>query len=270
LKPLSDSSFPPGDRALLRYGQRLVPESSREEWLRHWHAELCHVHSRGLACGKHSLAPGLLLDAAWLRKESWRRNLAGSAWLCLILLALLLSVAALPVFILAGNLKAFATTIESSVPSFTCGSLPILIVGLFTSRISVEVRALPLSSRIKGYIFHACKIAFLLPLTFLLSVDLFTPLHPFTSFPAFLLQSFLFAALALIAFHWATLDCNLRCKQCLRSLAEPVRVGRPSHNFLEWNGSELLCVDGHGVLSIPEVESSSFQSIRWFPQNQTN
>jgi hypothetical protein len=269
MTPLSCSSLSPGDHALLRCGQRLVPESSREEWLRHWHAELCHLHSRGPACGKHSLVLGLLLDAAWLRKESWRRNLAGSASLCLILLATLLTVAALPVFILAGNLKAFAATIESSVPSFVCGSLPTLIVGLFTSRISVEVRALPLGSQIKGYIFHACKIAFLLPFTFLLSVDLFTPLHPFPSFPSFLMQSLLFAALGLIAFHWATLDCNLRCRHCLRSLAEPVRVGRPSHNFLEWNGSELLCVDGHGVLSIPEVGSSSFRSIRWFPQKQT-
>jgi len=258
MTPLSCSPLMPSDRTLLRYGQRLVPESNRVEWLRHWHAEFCHSRSRGPACGRHSLALGLLLDAAWLRKESWRRNLSGSAPLCLTLLALLLSIAALPVLILAGNLKAFATTIESSVPSFVFGSLPIMIVGLITARISVEVRTLPLRGQIKACIFHTCKIALVVPLTFLLSVDIFAPLHPFTSFPAFLLQSFLFALLALIAFHWAALDCNLRCKHCLRSLAEPVRVGLPSHNFLEWNGSELLCTRGHGVLSIPEIESSSF------------
>jgi hypothetical protein len=255
----------PFDRTLLRYAQRVVPESNRGEWVRHWHAELCHLRSRGPASDSHSLAFGLVLDAVWLRKESWRRSFSGSALLCLTLLALLLPMAALPVLILAGNLKAFATTIESSLPSFAFGSLPIVIVGLLTSRIRVEVRTLPVLGRIKACIFHACKIALLVPLTFLLSVDLFAPLHPFSSFPAFLLQSFAFALLALIAFHWAALDCNLRCKHCLRSLAEPVRVGRPSHNFLEWNGFELLCMEGHGLLSIPEIETSSCSSNRWFP-----
>ena len=268
MKPVSCSSLPPGDRTLIRFGQRLVPESNRVEWLRHWHAELCHLRSRrGPVCGKHNLARGLLLDAAWLRKENWRLNLSGSASLCLTLLALLLSVASLPVFILAGNLKAFAAMIESSLPSFVLGSLPIVIVGLFTSPISVEARSLPLRNWIKTRIFHACKIALLLPLTFLLSADLFAPFHPFTWFPAFLLQSFLFAFLALIAFHWAVLDCSLRCKHCLRTLAEPIRVGRPSHNFLEWNGFELLCTEGHGLLSIPELETSSRGASRWLSGN---
>jgi hypothetical protein len=269
MTPLSCSPLRPSDRTLLRYGSRVVPESNRGEWLRHWHAELCYVRSRGLASGRHSLALGLLLDATWLRKESWRRSFSGSALLCLAILALLLPMAALPVFILAGNLKAFVSTIESSMPSFVFGSLPIMIVGLFTSRIPVEVHALPLRGQIKACIFHTSKIALLVPFTFLLSVDLFAPLHPFSSFPAFLLQSFVFALLALLAFHWAVLDCNLRCKYCFRSLAEPVRVGCPSHNFLEWNGFELLCIRGHGLLSIPEIETSSCSSRKWLSRNET-
>ena len=56
--------------------------------------------------------------------------------------------------------------------------------------------------------------------------------------------------------HLAILNDN---KHCLRPLAEPVRVGRPSLNFLEWNGTELLCTEGHGLLSIPEIESSSWR-----------
>lgn len=265
MTPLARAPLMPSDRILLRSAQRVVPGSHREEWLRHWHAELYHSHSRRSASARHRLALGLLLDAAWLRKEHWRSNLAGSSALCLALLALLLLLAALPVFILAGNPKAFATTIACSLPSFAFGSLPIGIVGLFTSRVSVEERALPLHGRIRACIFQACKIALLLPLTFLLSVDLFAPLRPFSWFPAFLLQSFAFAALALIAFHWTVVDSNLRCKHCLRPLAEPMRVGRPSHNFLEWNGFELLCSEGHGLLSIPEIESSSYTSSRWFP-----
>jgi len=149
----------------------------------------------------------------------------------------------------------------SSLPSFFCGSLPILIVGLFKSRISVESSALPLRRWIRARLFYACKIALLLPITFLFSVYFSAPLHPLTSFPGFLLQSCLFAQFAVITFHWAALDCNLR------SLAEPVRVGRPSHNFLERNSTELICTEGHGVLSIPEMERSSFQSIGWFPRD---
>jgi hypothetical protein len=46
-------------------------------------------------------------------------------------------------------------------------------------------------------------------------------------------------------------------------------VGRPSHNLLEWNGTELLCPDGHGHLSVPEMETSWCQSSRWTFQTPT-
>jgi hypothetical protein len=176
-------------------------------------------------------------------------------------------VTAIPAFLLAGSLEAFAATLVFWVPSFTLGSSMVVMVGHFTSASPVEMRALPLQSRIKAGVFYAGKIALLLPLTFFLSADLSAPLHPTTSFPAFLLQSLLFAVLALIGLQWAIQDGNVRCKYCLRPLAEPVRVGRPSHNFLEWSGTELLCIEGHGLLSIPEIESSFCRSSRWFPGN---
>jgi hypothetical protein len=43
----------------------------------------------------------------------------------------------------------------------------------------------------------------------------------------------------------------------------PARVGRPSRNLLEWNGTELNCKQGHGLLSVPEMETSWCQSSRW-------
>jgi hypothetical protein len=39
---------------------------------------------------------------------------------------------------------------------------------------------------------------------------------------------------------------------CLRLLANPVRVGEPSRMFLEWHGTELMCLRGHGMLYVPE------------------
>jgi len=124
MTPVSSHFLQTSDRTLLRYGQRLVPEHCREEWLRYWYAELCHLRSRNPTWGRHSLALGLLLDAAWLRQESWRRNLSGSATLCLVFLILLLPLAALPVFVLAGNLNAFGITLVFLVPSLISGALP--------------------------------------------------------------------------------------------------------------------------------------------------
>jgi hypothetical protein len=54
MTPPSCTPLMPFDRTLLRYGQRVVPESNRGEWIRHWHAELCHLRSRGPASGRHS------------------------------------------------------------------------------------------------------------------------------------------------------------------------------------------------------------------------
>jgi hypothetical protein len=74
---------------------------------------------------------------------------------------------------------------------------------------------------------------------------------------------YFFVLFSLIGLRWAIHDQEQRCKHCLHSLATPARVGRPSHNLLEWNGTELNCTRGHGLLSIPEMETSWCQSSRW-------
>jgi hypothetical protein len=74
---------------------------------------------------------------------------------------------------------------------------------------------------------------------------------------------FFFVLFALIGLRWAVRDQEERCKHCLRSLTTPARVGRPSHNLLEWNGTELSCKHGHGLLNIPEIETSWCQYSHW-------
>jgi hypothetical protein len=74
---------------------------------------------------------------------------------------------------------------------------------------------------------------------------------------------FAFFFFALLGLRWAIGDQEQRCKHCLRSLTTPARVGRPSHNLLEWNGTERSCKHGHGLLSIPEMETSWCRSSRW-------
>jgi hypothetical protein len=67
----------------------------------------------------------------------------------------------------------------------------------------------------------------------------------------------------LFGFRWILQDQRKRCPECLRLLSSPARVGQASCNFLSWNGTELFCVQGHGLLHIPELPTSWFSTQRW-------
>jgi hypothetical protein len=67
----------------------------------------------------------------------------------------------------------------------------------------------------------------------------------------------------LFGFRWTLQDQRRRCPECLRLLSNPARVGQASCNFLSWNGTELFCVSGHGLLHIPELPTSWFSTQRW-------
>jgi hypothetical protein len=73
----------------------------------------------------------------------------------------------------------------------------------------------------------------------------------------------LFCAAA--AIHWALNDQRRRCPVCLRILDHPVRMGNHSRILLEWNGTELLCPRGHGVMHVPERPAIWFSRQRWLP-----
>jgi len=67
----------------------------------------------------------------------------------------------------------------------------------------------------------------------------------------------------LFGFRWTLQDQRKRCPECLRLLSNPARVGQASCNFLSWNGTELFCASGHGLLHIPELPTSWFSTQRW-------
>jgi hypothetical protein len=33
--------------------------------------------------------------------------------------------------------------------------------------------------------------------------------------------------------------------------------------FLDWYGTELICAEGHGMMHVPEIPSSSYSAQRW-------
>src|SRR5439155_23506811 len=68
---------------------------------------------------------------------------------------------------------------------------------------------------------------------------------------------------AFVAIRWAMLDQRRRCPNCLRLLDKPVRMGSGSRILLEWNGTELLCLRGHGVMHVPNNPAIWFSKPRW-------
>jgi hypothetical protein len=63
--------------------------------------------------------------------------------------------------------------------------------------------------------------------------------------------------------RWTLRDQRQRCPACLHLLSSPARVGPPSHNFLSWNGTELICRGGHGLLHVPELQMSWMATQTW-------
>ncbi len=127
----------------------------------------------------------------------------------------------------------------------------------------VGSRKLTWPARLRRWAFLTGKIALLLPLVYLVSIDLAylrPALDPNTADYIQLISSF---SICLFGLRWSLRDQRQRCPVCLGKLTHPARVGQPSRNFLAWNGTELICVGGHGLLHVPELPTSWFSTQRW-------
>jgi hypothetical protein len=136
-------------------------------------------------------------------------------------------------------------------------SLPLGEYPLNSSRLSW-------ATRLRRWSFLATKLALLLPIVYFVSVDL-AYLEPGRR-DALSAQSIQLAAsfaLCLFGLRWMLRDQRQRCPVCLGKLTHPARVGQASRTFLDWNGTELICVGGHGLLHIPELPTSWFSTQRW-------
>jgi hypothetical protein len=268
------SPLPIFDRMLLRSVEKVVPSSEREEWLQTWEAELWHVCHRSRNRGSRSfgiiadLSVGLTCDAVWLRTESWRRAFSGTAVLCLASLLGLCVVSALFGLVLSGGWHSFSLNLGGQFKRFLIET-PLVVFVTFATSSRRHLEQHTSGKRIywiRRQLFFAAKSALVLLSAFLLSVDVCTPIHTPLPYTSEILQIWFSVLFSLIGLRWSFHDKEQRCKQCLRALATPARVGRPSHNLLEWNGSELICKQGHGLLSVPEIETSWCQSSQWVDQ----
>jgi hypothetical protein len=269
MSPNAVSPLPMFDRNLLRAVEKIVPAAERTEWSRTWRAELWHMHHR--APGKKDfgitadLSIGLLCDALWLRTDSWGRALSGTPELCLASLLGMCVMATLLGLAVNGGWRAFVTYSLGPFERSVFAAVLVVFVSFATAqRGHIEQGSTSKGlNGLKRQMFFATKAELVLLLAFLLSASICQPLHG--AFPtwAAAVQVLMFVPFALVGLRWAFADQEQRCKQCLRMLATPARVGRPSHNLLEWNGTELACKQGHGRLNVPEMETSWCDRSRW-------
>ena len=115
----------------------------------------------------------------------------------------------------------------------------------------------------RRWLFLLSKISLVIPLVCLTAVDVAYGIPSLSSTSTQYVQLGLSYFGFLFAFRWILEDQRKRCPVCLRVLSNPARVGEASRNFLAWNGTELICAGGHGLLHIPELPTSWFSTQRW-------
>jgi hypothetical protein len=73
-----------------------------------------------------------------------------------------------------------------------------------------------------------------------------------------------FLVLAIGGLSWTIHDQRRRCRICLRRLGLAVHVGCPGYTLLDaWAATELVCAKGHGILYMPDSESSWLEGDQW-------
>ena len=111
--------------------------------------------------------------------------------------------------------------------------------------------------------FLCAKVALLLPVAWSVPVDL--AYWPAAAHPVFSQYEQLVATFCICLFgaRWVLADQRRRCPVCLRRVSNPAQVGDASRNFLAWNGTEMICRDGHTLLHVPGLPTSWFSTQRW-------
>jgi len=233
---------------ILRAAALLVPCPERTEWLAEWKSELWYV----LAARPREATAfclGAFSDALWLRRNSSRLDVRKifhleSPLRCIVWLALLAGAS----FLVSRHMMKEIRVL----PHLLVILMSLLVLPVVTSLDFGEYPAAShsLSWPSGRWMFFAAKVVLLLITVFCGAITLVT-----IGFP--ILAGYVFA------FRWALLDQRRRCPVCLHLLTNPVRIGQPSETFLAWYGTELICVQGHGVLQVPEVPTSCYRSQRW-------
>lgn len=242
-------------QAILRTAALLAPSGQRAQWLDDWRSELWYVPPDEAT----RFCLGAFADAFWLRRNqaggSRRdRSFLESPVRCLGILGAVAMASVFFAIRLAGKLP-FPQDEHGADKAGAFVSM--LFMYLLPAAISLVVggsRPTPSARRLRGGIFLALKILFVLPILqcATLFVLVFTPFF-----------SLVIVLANILLFRWVFLDQRRRCPICLRLLAQPVRIGNSSQTFLEWYGAESVCSRGHGLLHDPDLVATYAAKAQW-------
>ncbi|WP_263350823.1 hypothetical protein [Acidicapsa acidisoli] len=257
---------------LLPFASGLVPRRDRADWVKEWRAELWHRRhgdrrvwrERGALQDAASLVYGLAADAAWLRVDRVREAVLGSAYSCLWVLAAYCLLCAAMERAVEDSWAAFFHLLTAH---FFGGFVLVAAPAIFAAVATYPLRPLRcnrqhpgargfLSTRAKWNLFLAAKGMLTLALSFLATLVATGLVRMLVGRYSDWFELGMYALVVTIGMRWALLNQEQRCQKCLRMLSQPTRVGNPSHNFLEWSGTELACADGHGLLHVAEMQGS--------------
>jgi hypothetical protein len=77
------------------------------------------------------------------------------------------------------------------------------------------------------------------------------------------LSTWLFMLGSMGVLVWSIADQRRRCRVCLSRLGMAAQVGCPGCLLLDWAGTELVCMEGHGMLHVPEMAACWQEPDRW-------
>jgi len=258
------------DAWLLPVAAKLVPRARRSDWLREWQAEFWHLrhtqsHAQKIsdsAVEVLSLAWGLIADAGWFGINSVRESRRGTASACLLQLAIACSACLVIELFCAGSWHALGMVIiHYFVDRFMLVALPAIFVALATMpsrprKCNRTQHAGVPTSRARWNLFLTAKIVLSLIFGFLFCVLVSLPVSKALGRYGDWLDVITSTIVLTTSLRLALDDQKHRCERCLRLLRQPVRIGPPSYNLLNWNGTELACAEGHGSLQVPEMQGS--------------
>jgi hypothetical protein len=128
---------------------------------------------------------------------------------------------------------------------------------------SVNPQKTSWARRLQRWSFFSAKIALLLPIVYFVSLDLAFGLTKINREQAVYIQLLSTFSMCLFGLRWLLKDQRQRCPVCLRRVANPAHVGQASRTFLDWNGTEMMCMGGHTLLHVPSLPTSWFSTQRW-------
>ncbi len=252
-------------QAIIRAAALLVPYQQRAEWLSEWVSELWYVRREARRAGREGLrfCLGAFQDAFWLRYRSHRISAMSTALESPLGCMLFLAILAAMNLLFAHHLRVLQNvtlTRGRILPHLLALGLSFLLLPATTSLVLGDYsanRLLPSwTARVRPWAFLASKIA-------LLTVGVFCGTLDLAWVGSTKIQPHGFLVGYVLAFRWAFRDQRRRCPICLRRLSHPTPIGRISSTFLEWCGTEFLCLEGHGVLHVARVQMSGSHPQRW-------